>query len=141
MITFHESWQSREQVKRSSDRTFGMVAAAFFALVALLPLLRGHGIRAWAAGLSGIFVLSGLLAPKILAPLNRIWTALGVALHHVMNPLVLGVFFYCVFTPLGWILRLMGKDFLRLRSAPSATSYWIPRQPPGPEPESMANQF
>jgi hypothetical protein len=141
MITLHEDRHAHEQVKRSSDRTFGLVMAAFFALVCLLPLLRGHRMRGWAAGLSGVFILAGLLAPKILAPLNRIWTALGVALHHVTNPLVLGIFFYGVFTPLGWVLRRMGKDFLRLRSAPDATSYWIPRQPPGPEPESMANQF
>jgi hypothetical protein len=128
-------------VKPSSNRTFGLVFAAFFALVALLPLLRGHAVRRWALPLSALFLLIALAAPKILAPLNRAWTALGTLLHAVVNPLVLGVLFYLVFTPFGWVLRRMGKDFLRLRPAPGAASYWIPRQPPGPPPESMSRQF
>jgi hypothetical protein len=137
----HENFDRPEAVKPSSDRTFGMVFAAFFGLIALLPLVRGHSVRWWAAGLSAVFLSIALLAPKVLAPLNRIWTALGMVLHRVVNPLVLGAFFYLVFTPAAWVLRRMGKDFLRLRPAPEATTYWIPRQPPGPEPESMANQF
>jgi hypothetical protein len=133
--------QQEEAVKPSSNRTFGLVFAAFFALIALLPMLRGHAVRRWALPLSALFLLAGLAAPKILAPLNRTWTALGTLLHAIVNPLVLGVLFYLVFTPFGWVLRRMGKDFLRLRPAPGAASYWIPRQPPGPPPESMSRQF
>jgi hypothetical protein len=133
--------QQEAAVKPSSNRTFGLVFAAFFALVALLPLLRGHAMRRWALPFSALFLLAGLAAPKILAPLNRAWTALGTLLHAVVNPLVLGVLFYLVFAPFGWVLRRMGKDFLRLRPAPGAASYWIPRQPPGPPPESMSRQF
>lgn len=73
--------------------------------------------------------------------MNRAWTALGTLLHAVINPLVLGVLFYFVFTPFGWVLRRMGKDFLRLRPDPSQSTYWIPRHPPGPTPESMSRQF
>ena len=128
-------------VRPSSNRTFGFVFAAFFALVALLPLVRGHAVRRWALPFSALFLLTALAAPKILTPLNRAWTALGTLLHAVINPLVLGVLFYLVFTPFGWVLRRMGKDFLRLRPAPGDASYWIPRQPPGPPPESMSRQF
>ncbi len=128
-------------VKPSSNRTFGLVFAAFFALVALLPVLRGHAVRRWALPVSALFLLAALVAPKILTPLNRAWTGLGTLLHAVINPLVLGVLFYLVFTPFGWVLRRMGKDFLRLRSTPGAATYWIPRQPPGPPPESMSRQF
>ena len=130
-----------EAVKRSSNRTFGLVFTAFFALIAVLPLLRGHTARRWALLVSAIFLAAACAAPKILAPLNRAWTALGTLLHAVVNPLVLGVLFYLVFTPFGWVLRRMGKDFLRLRPAPQAPTYWIPRQPPGPAPESMSRQF
>jgi hypothetical protein len=132
----------QEEVARpSSNRTFGLVFAAFFALVALLPILRGHAVRLWALPVSALFLLAALAAPKILAPLNRAWTALGALLHAVINPLVLGVLFYLVFTPFGWVLRRMGKDFLRLRPASGAQTYWIARQPPGPPPESMSRQF
>jgi hypothetical protein len=133
--------QQEEAVKPSSNRTFGLVFAVFFVLVALLPMLRGHAARRWALPFSALFLLIALAAPRILAPFNRAWTALGTLLHAVVNPLVLGVLFYFVFTPFGWVLRRMGKDFLRLRPAPGAASYWIPRQPPGPPPESMSRQF
>jgi len=130
-----------DAVKPSSNRTFGLVFAAFFALIALLPLVRGHSVRRWPLPFSVLFLVAVLAAPKLLAPLNRAWTALGSLLHAVVNPLVLGILFYLVFTPFGWVLRRMGKDFLRLRPAPGATTYWIPRQPPGPTPESMSRQF
>jgi hypothetical protein len=128
-------------VKPSSNSVFGLVFAVFFALVAVLPIVRGHAIRLWALPFSALFLLAALAAPKLLAPLNRAWTGLGSLLHAVVNPLVLGILFYLVFTPFGWVLRRMGKDFLRLRPAPGAPSYWIPRQPPGPTPESMSRQF
>ncbi len=133
--------QPEDAVKPSSNRTFGLVFAAFFALVALLPLLRGHAVRRWALPVSALFLLTALAAPKLLAPLNRAWTALGALLHAVVNPIVLGILFYLVFTPFGWVLRRMGKDFLRLRPTPGATTYWIARQPPGPPPETMSRQF
>ena len=132
---------SEEGVKQSSNRTFGVVITIFFALVAVLPLVRHHAVRIWALPLAALFLLAALAAPKLLTPLNRAWTALGGLLHAVVNPLVLGILFYVVFTPFGWVLRRMGKDFLRLRPTPGASTYWIPRQPPGPSPESMSRQF
>ena len=132
---------SEEGVKQSSNRTFGIVFAVFFSLVAVLPLIRHHVVRTWALPLVAIFLLAALAAPRLLTPLNRSWTALGTLLHAVVNPLVLGILFYFVFTPFGWMLRRMGKDFLRLRPAPGAPTYWIPRRPPGPSPESMSRQF
>jgi hypothetical protein len=132
---------AEEGVKQSSNRTFGVVFAIFFALVAVLPLVRRHAPRTWALPLAALFLLAAFAAPKLLTPLNRAWTALGTLLHAVVNPLVLGILFYVVFTPFGWVLRRMGKDFLRLRPAPGASTYWIARQPPGPSPESMSRQF
>ncbi len=140
-ISTHENFTSAEEVRASSDRTLGIVFAVFFALVALAPLLRRHAVRWWALPVSALFLIAALAAPKILAPLNRAWTALGRLLHAITNPIVLGIFFYLVFTPVGWILRLLGKDLLSLRRDPNAGSYWIPRDPPGPAPESMASQF
>ena len=137
----YEDFHRDENVNPSSNRTFGIVLAVFFALIGVLPLLRGHPLRVWALPLSGIFLLAALVAPAVLAPLNRVWTALGALLHKITNPIILGVFFYLVFTPFGSLMRLFGKDFLRLKWAPHADSYWILRQPPGPPPESISNQF
>jgi hypothetical protein len=132
---------AEDPVRSSSNRTFGLVFAAFFLIVAILPAVRGHALRRWALLPSGVFLLASLAAPAILAPLNRAWTGLGALLQAVVNPIVLGVLFYVVFTPFGWTLRRMGKDFLRLGRAPGAPTYWIPRSPPGPAPETMTRQF
>jgi hypothetical protein len=136
-----ENFERGETVKRSSNRAFGLVFTAFFALIAFGPLLRGHAVRWWAAELGALFLVTAIAAPCVLAPLNRAWTALGSALHKITNPIVLGVFFYLGFAPFGWILRRMGKDFLRLKRDPEASTYWLTREPPGPAPESMTNQF
>ena len=77
----------------------------------------------------------------MLSALNRQWTKLGHLLGRVVRPLALGIVFYGVMTPLGSLMRLAGKDPLRLKRDSSAASYWIPREPPGPPPDSMSNQF
>jgi hypothetical protein len=140
-MTAHESFSRPDAVRRSSNRTFGLVFAAFFFLLAILPLIRGHASRWWALPSSAVFLIAAILAPKVLSPLNQAWTALGIALHKITSPIILGILFYFVFAPFGWLLRRMGKDFLRLRPAPASDSYWILRQPPGPEPASMSKQF
>lgn len=137
----HESYTRDEQVDGSSDRSFGLVFAAFFALIGLLPLLLGKSPRIWALGTAGVFLLAALLFPSLLAPLNRLWLKLGLLLHRIVSPIALGIMFFLVITPMGLVMRAMGKDFLRLRLDPAARSYWIPREPPGPAPESLKNQF
>jgi hypothetical protein len=82
-----------------------------------------------------------LVYPRLLAPLNKLWLKFGLLLYKVMNPLVLGLLFFVTITPIGIVMRLFGKDFLRLRLDRSAKSYWIERTPPGPPPQSMKNQF
>ena len=88
-----------------------------------------------------LFLLFALVLPKALAPLNWVWTKFGLVLHRIVSPVVLGVLFYGVFTPLGIIMRLFGGDPLRLRFNPNAQSYWIERTPPGPAPDSLKDQF
>jgi hypothetical protein len=90
---------------------------------------------------SGAFAAVALAKPELLAGLNRQWMKLGILLGKVVSPIALGVLFYCVITPIGLALRLAGKDPLRLKRDPAANSYWIPRDPPGPPPGSMTNQF
>lgn len=130
-----------QKIENSSNRSFGLVFAAFFLIVALLPLLHGHDVRLWALGLAGTFLLLAFAAPELLAPLNRLWTRFGILLHHIVSPIALGVMFYGVVTPTGLIMRLVGKDSLRLHMDKSASSYWIERLPPGPAPDSLKLPF
>ena len=132
---------SHRKVAAGSDRSFGLVFAAFFALVALAPMTHGGALRWWALALAAAFAAVAFLAPYLLRPLNRLWFAFGMALHHVVNPIVMAVMFYGAILPMAVLLRAMGKDLLRLKRDPAASSYWIDRAPPGPEPGSMQKQF
>ncbi len=88
-----------------------------------------------------VFAIIAIWKPALLAVPNRLWTKLGVLLGKVVSPIALGILFYGVITPIGAVMRLAGKDALRLKLDSGADSYWIPRKPPGPPPDSMTNQF
>lgn len=124
-----------------SERAFGFVFAVVFVVVGLFPLLGSTAPRWWALGVAAALVGVALLVPRLLTVPNRLWHRLGLLLQRVAHPLVLAFVYFAVVTPTGLLLRTFGKDPLRLRFDPSAASYWIVRQPPGPEPGSMANQF
>lgn len=115
--------------------------AAFFTIVGLWPLVGGAGPRVWALGIAGVFALLARVWPDALAPLNRIWFRFGLLLHRIVSPVVLAVLFFLTVTPMALLLRILGKDLLRLRWDREAASYWIERDPPGPEPETMIHQF
>jgi hypothetical protein len=131
----------RDEVKIGSERSFGLVFAGFFTLVGLWPLFKSESPRLWALGISVIFLLLAFAAPKILTPFNRLWFKFGLLLHRIVSPLIMFLMFFVVITPLGFLMRLSGKDPLRLRFDREVESYWIPRDPPGPTPESLKNQF
>jgi hypothetical protein len=133
----------KSKVERSSERSFGLVMAAVFAIMTFMPLLREHPgeIRWWALCLCGAFLVLAVFWQAPLKPLNMAWTKLGLVLYHVVNSIVLGLLFFLTVTPLALLMRMLGKDPLRLRRDSRASSYWILREPPGPPPESMKNQF
>ena len=131
----------RGAAPESSDRSFGFVFAVVFALIAGWPLWHAEPPRWWAAGIAAAFTLAALARPGILHPLNRAWLALGRLLHLVVSPLVMGAIFFLCVTPIGWIMRLRGKDVLSLARRSDLSSYWIAREPPKPQSQSMKNQF
>lgn len=137
----HENLSREEHIEGSSDRSFGFVFAAVFAIVAAWPLMSGGGPRWWAVGVGAAFALIAIVIPRILAPLNRLWLKFGLLLGRIVSPIALGILFYGVFTPIGGLLRLAGKDPLKLKLDKNATTYWTSRQPPGPKPDSMNQQF
>ena len=137
----HESFVSALEVQGPSDRAFGFTFAAIFLLVALVPLVHHKSPRAWAFILSALFIVVSLAFPRILHRFNVVWSKLGLLLAKVTNPIFAGLMFYLLFTPIAYFRRLGGKDPLRLKLDRAADTYWIPRVPPGPSPESMRNLF
>ncbi len=138
---FHEDFHRSDEVPRSSERSFGLTFAAVFALIGLLPLLNNHSVRWWAVMVAAAFAGLGLLAPRALARLNRLWMAIGHLLNRIVSPIVMGLLFVVAVVPTGLWLRLTGKDPLRLKRDPVTRTYWLPRMPPGPAADSFKNQF
>lgn len=138
----HEHSQHHDlNIEGPSDRNFGLVFSALFLLVALQPVLYGHGIRIWSAAASFVFALSAIFIPSSLASLNRLWGKFGLFLHGIVNLFILAILFYFIITPIGLIMRLMGKDPLCLGFDHQQPSYWTQRIPSGPDAESFKNQF
>lgn len=127
--------------ERSSDRTFGFVFACLFLLIAILPLMHGHAVRPLAIVAGLIFGFLALVNSAVLAPLNRLWTEFGMLLHRIVSPFALAVIFFGVIMPIALVMRVLGKDPLRLRFDRAAPSYWVERTPPGPDAQSLKNQF
>lgn len=137
----HENLNREEHIEGSSDRSFGFVFAAVFLIIGLWPLLSSRGPRWWAMGIALGFVVIAIVLPRVLGPLNRVWMKFGLLLAAVVSPIALGILFYAVFTPVGVLMRMFGKDPLKLARDPAASSYWVARKPPGPRPDSMKQQF
>ena len=126
-----------DDVKISSNRSFGIVFFILFALIALYPLINNGEIRTWSVIISLIFLILGLLNSIILTPLNKLWFKFGIFLGKIISPLIMGIIFFLVVTPIGLIMRLSGKDVLNLKYNKNK-SYWIEKN--GPK-SKMKNQF
>ena len=138
---FHEDYRQSDEVRAGSERAFGIVFAVVFTIIGAWPLLNDAPVRLWALGIAGGFLAAALIAPKILNPLNQVWFRFGMLLHKIVNPLVMGLLFFITVTPIAVIMRMMGKDPLNRKIDRDATTYWIERDPAGPEPDTMKNQF
>jgi len=139
---FHEDYRREEDGKGPTERSFGLTLGILALLVAGLMLWRQRLVWALALGAVGaLLVLLALAAPALLRPLNRLWTRFGLLLHAVVTPLVMALLFYLTVTPVGLLMRLLGKDLAHPKVDRAAATYWIARQPPGPPPETMRRQF
>jgi hypothetical protein len=126
------------KVKLPSNRSFGLVFFIVFLLIGLWPLLEKSEVRYWSILFSLIFLILGLINSKLLNPLNRIWFKFGIQLGKIVSPLVMSIIFFLVVTPIGVIMRLLGKDILNLKLNKNKETYWIQKR--GPE-SKMKNQF
>ena len=126
-----------DEIKISSNRSFGIVFFIVFLLIALYPLLKDNDLRIWSLVISFIFLILGLINSKILTPLNRLWFKFGLLLGKFISPIIMGIIFFGVVTPIGIIMRLLNKDLLNLKYNKKET-YWIDKS--GPK-SKMKNQF
>ena len=126
-----------DNVKISSNRSFGVVFFIVFLFIGLYPLTYNGEIRIWSLFFSFIFIILGLLNSRILTPLNKIWFKFGLFLGKIISPLIMAIIFFLVVTPIGLIMRLIGKDVLNLKFN-TKKSYWIEKDN---LKSKMKNQF
>jgi hypothetical protein len=137
----HEEFTRHESVANSSERSFGLTVGAVCCGIGALRLYYGQSYAFWVMGLGIVLAVLALLRPSVLVPLNRLWMQLGLLLSRIINPVIMTLLYCVTIVPVGVAMKLRGKDLLRLKYDPSAASYWILREPPGPAPDSMRNQF
>jgi hypothetical protein len=131
-------FQTQLGESEASDRSFGFLVGAAFLLLGLVPAIRHHDVRLWMVILGGVLLVLAAALPRSLREIKRAWLFFGFLIGLVVSPVVLGVLFYGAITPRGWVMRLFGRDCLRLRSDPALATYWRERTEP---PSSMSDQF
>ena len=124
-------------VKIGSNKSFGIVFFIVFLIISLYPMLGGDTLRMWSLAISIIFLILGLLNSKILSPLNKLWFKFGIFLGKIISPFIMGIIFFFVVTPIGYLMRLFKKDVLSLKFNDNK-SYWVEKN--GPK-SKMKNQF
>ena len=126
-----------DDIKIGSNRSFGIVFFVVFLLIAIYPLIKSGELRLWSLIISIIFLVLGLINSEILNPLNKLWFKLGIFLGKIISPLVMGIIFFIVVTPIAILMKLLKKDLLDLKYNDNKT-YWKAKT----EPKSkMKNQF
>ena len=123
--------------KKASNRSFGLLFSIVFFIIACWPLLNSGTIRLWALTISLVFLVLGTLNSKILEPLNKGWLKFGELLGRLVAPFVMFLVFFLILTPIGLILKLFGKDLLKIKKNKLIKSYWIHRK----NINSMDRQF
>ena len=136
-----ESATTGDTIVVGSHRVFGWVMAFVAALVAIWAWRHGQSWIWWPAGIGLGFATVATLRPALLNPLNRLWMALGHLLGRIVSPIVMGLIFFGVVTPIAMLARWRGVDPMKRRFDPQASTYWIERQPPGPDPATMERQW
>ena len=124
-------------VKIGSNRSFGIVFFIVFLLISIYPLINNENIRIWSLVVSLIFLVLSIINSNFLLPLNKLWFKFGIFLGKIISPIIMGIIFFLVVTPIGLIMRLLGKDVLNLKLN-DYKSYWIKKT--GPK-SKMKNQF
>ena len=126
-----------DEIKLGSNRSFGIVFFIVFILIAFYPLINQGEVRIWSIVISLFFFILGIANSKILTPLNKIWFKFGIFLGKIISPVVMGIIFFLVVTPIAFLMRMLKKDLLNLKFNKNS-SYWIEKTDPK---STMKNQF
>ena len=126
-----------QKIKIGSNKSFGIVFSIVFLVIAFWPMLNGNEIYYWSLAISIVFLILGLINSKILTPLNTIWSKFGILLGNVVSPIVMGIIFFLIATPTSIIMKLLGKDLLKLKKN-NNDSYWIEKNN---QKSKMKNQY
>jgi hypothetical protein len=124
-----------------SDRNFGFTMAAVFGLIGAWGLYKASSHWPIWLSVAAVFAIVTLVRPQSLGPANRAWLKLGLLMYKVVNPVIMAILFFGMILPIGVLMRMFGKDFLRLARDQQASTYWLPRVDPRPQSESMKQQF
>ena len=127
----------KERIQIISNRSFGIVFFIIFLIIGLYPLINASSVSVWALIISFIFLFLGILNSRALTSLNVIWFKFGIFLSKFFSPLIMGIIFFFIVTPIGFIMRFFKKDILNLKFNKNK-SYWIKKT--GPK-SKMKNQF
>ncbi len=133
--------KAKTEIKMGSERGFGIVFAAVFAIIALYPVFWGNDLRIWALAIAAIFLVLAFVFPDTLKPLNRLWFLFGLLLGKIISPIVMGIIFVLTIIPIGLIRQAIKKDPLNQRPDPSVDSYWIHVDAERATQSSMKNQL
>jgi len=128
----------KSNIKISSNRNFGLVFFFIFLVVSIWPLTHNESPRIWSAIISLAFLILVLTRSILLTPLNRLWTKFGIILGYIIAPIVMGVVFFLVVTPIGLVMKIIGKDLLSIKYDKKKETYWVKRDKPT---STMKQQF
>ena len=128
----------KSKTKMSSNRNFGIVFFFVFLIISLWPVANDNALRIWSIFLAITFLILGLMNSKLLTPLNILWFKFGMFLGFIVAPIVMGIIFFLVITPTGFIMKTMGKDLLNNKYDKKKASYWKNRVKPK---STMKKQF
>ena len=126
-----------DDIKIGSNRSFGIVFFIVFLLIAIYPLINQGEIRVWSVLISLLFLILGIINSKILTPLNKAWFKFGIFLGKIISPIIMGIIFFFVVTPIAFLMRILKKDLLNLKYNKNS-SYWVEKTDPK---STMKNQF
>ena len=118
----------KSKIKAGSNRNFGMVFFIVFLILGFWPITDGREIRIWLVVISLVFLILGMMKSKLLTPLNQLWFKLGMMLGAIVAPIVMGAVFFLVVTPIGIVMRIMGKDLINKKHDKKKETYWITRK-------------
>ena len=125
------------EVKINSNKSFGLVFFIVFLIIATYPLINNQNIRIWSLAIALLFLILVLINSNFLTPLNKIWFKFGIFLGKIVSPVIMGVIFFFVVTPIAFLMKILKKDLLNLKFN-SENSYWIKKNESN---SKMKNQF